>query len=86
VNAEHEALVDAYRRLRRAAQPAIDAADYSTDGEDEARFYRSRLRRLERVDRPGIAFDRALGGLDVMRSSAALDSGRRPARVGLGLS
>jgi hypothetical protein len=36
---EHQALLDAYKRLRRAARAGVDAADYAANGEDEARVY-----------------------------------------------
>jgi hypothetical protein len=45
---EHEQLLQQYQRLQRAAQAVVDAADYATQGEDEARVYASQLRTLRR--------------------------------------
>jgi hypothetical protein len=45
--AEHEALREAYLRLRAAAQAALDATNYPA-GEEQARVYRLQLRDLER--------------------------------------
>ena len=45
---EYEQLAEAYRRLRLAAERVVEAADYSADGDDEARVYRSQLQGLRR--------------------------------------
>ena len=47
-NSDYEALRERYLRLRQAAERVIDAADYASDGEDEARVYASQLRDLRR--------------------------------------
>lgn len=41
-------VLDAYRRLRRAAEKVVDAANYAAGDEDEARVYASQLRDLKR--------------------------------------
>jgi hypothetical protein len=45
---DYEQLLHQYQRLHRAAQAVVDAADYASDGEDEARVYASQLRALRR--------------------------------------
>lgn len=42
------AIEERYRRLAAAARAVIDAADYASDDEDEARVYASQLRDLKR--------------------------------------
>jgi hypothetical protein len=45
---EHEALREAYLRLRAAAQAVVDAAAYTGDEETGARVYEGQLRGLRR--------------------------------------
>jgi hypothetical protein len=46
-DADYEILRESHVRLRNVAEAVIEAADYPID-DDEARVYRSHLRRLER--------------------------------------
>ena len=45
---DYEALHEQHLRLRAAAQAVVDAADYPTANDDEAKVYASQLRDLER--------------------------------------